>query len=107
MMEQALERADQASLKAVIVFMTCASQLTRATICHRRCRHLRWELAQTATTLISVTVEGTPRRLHPVVREETYRIGAEALANAVRHALATQVDTEITYSRKDSDVAGR
>jgi hypothetical protein len=63
------------------------------------------ELAQSADiTQFRVTVEGTPRTLHLVVREETYRIGAEALTNAVRHSVATHVDTEISYSRK-RDVA--
>ena len=33
-----------------------------------------------------VTVEGDPRDLHPILRDEIYRIAAEALRNAFRHA---------------------
>jgi ligand-binding sensor domain-containing protein len=34
----------------------------------------------------SVEVEGTPRDLHPILRDEVYRIAGEALRNAFRHA---------------------
>ena len=46
---------------------------------------------------ISVQVEGTPRTLNPIVRDEVYRIGAEALRNAVRHAKARRIEIEIRY----------
>src|SRR4030095_11984038 len=35
---------------------------------------------------IDVEVEGAPRQLNPVVRDEAYRIAGEALRNAFRHA---------------------
>ncbi len=44
-----------------------------------------------------VTVEGEPRDLHPILRDEIYRIAAEALRNAFRHAEAQQVEVEIRY----------
>jgi signal transduction histidine kinase/ligand-binding sensor domain-containing protein len=41
---------------------------------------------------------GGPRRpLQPLIRDEVYRIGREALANVFRHANATRVDVEIEY----------
>jgi signal transduction histidine kinase len=45
----------------------------------------------------SVTVEGETRDLHPIVRDEIYKIAAEALRNAFRHAQAGQVEVEIRY----------
>jgi ligand-binding sensor domain-containing protein/signal transduction histidine kinase len=45
-----------------------------------------------------VTVEGTESALHPVLRDEVYRIGREALVNAFRHARARRIDLELTYS---------
>ena len=42
-------------------------------------------------------VEGEPRDLHPIVRDEIYKIAAEALRNAFRHAHATRVEVEIRY----------
>jgi signal transduction histidine kinase/ligand-binding sensor domain-containing protein len=41
--------------------------------------------------------EGEPRVLHPVVREEAYRIGAEALINSFNHAKASSIELEIRY----------
>jgi signal transduction histidine kinase len=42
-----------------------------------------------------VAVEGESRDLDPIVRDEIYRIAAEALRNAFRHAQARQVEVEI------------
>ena len=47
-----------------------------------------------------VTVEGEPRPLHPILRDDIYKITAEALRNAFRHAEATDVDVEIRYDRQ-------
>jgi signal transduction histidine kinase/ligand-binding sensor domain-containing protein len=46
---------------------------------------------------IQMTVEGTPRNLHPILRDEVYRIAGEALRNAFRHAHARQIEVEIRY----------
>jgi signal transduction histidine kinase len=45
-----------------------------------------------------VTVEGEGRRLHPIIRDEVYRVGREAVVNALRHARARAVAVEIEYS---------
>jgi signal transduction histidine kinase/ligand-binding sensor domain-containing protein len=42
-------------------------------------------------------VEGTPRELQPILRDEVYRIAGEALRNAFRHAEAGRIETEIRY----------
>jgi signal transduction histidine kinase/ligand-binding sensor domain-containing protein len=44
-----------------------------------------------------VQVEGTPRHLNPILRDEVYRIACEALRNAFRHAKARQIEAEIRY----------
>jgi signal transduction histidine kinase/ligand-binding sensor domain-containing protein len=44
-----------------------------------------------------VAVEGETRELHPILRDEIYKIAAEALRNAFRHANAGQVEVEIRY----------
>jgi len=48
-----------------------------------------------------VAVQGTPRNLHPILRDEVYRIAVEALRNAFRHAQANQVEVELRYDEKD------
>ena len=45
----------------------------------------------------SVTVEGPPRDLKPVLQDEVYRIGQEILRNAFRHARAKKIEVEIRY----------
>ena len=45
-----------------------------------------------------VIVEGHTRSLHPLIRDDIYLIGREALVNAFRHARASTVEVEIEYS---------
>ena len=45
-----------------------------------------------------VVVEGRPAPLHPIIRDEVYRIGREALVNAFRHSRAESIELEIDYS---------
>jgi ligand-binding sensor domain-containing protein/signal transduction histidine kinase len=42
-------------------------------------------------------VEGDVRELHPLVLEESYCIGREALINAMTHSKGSHVEVEITY----------
>ena len=51
-------------------------------------------------TPFQVLVEGTARNLHPILRDEVYRLAAEALRNAFRHAAAHRVEVEIRYDEK-------
>jgi signal transduction histidine kinase len=47
-----------------------------------------------------VHVEGTPRKLAPVLRDEVYRIATEALRNAFRHAAARRIEVDIQYDKR-------
>jgi len=47
-----------------------------------------------------VQVEGTPKTLNPVVRDEAFRLAAEALRNAIRHADARHIEIEVRYDDK-------
>ena len=63
------------------------------------------ELATDSSNLPAPTfrvgVEGVPRDLHPILRDEVYRIAAEALRNACHHAQARQIEVEIRYDRQE------
>lgn len=54
-----------------------------------------------------VQVEGTPRNLDPILRDEVYRIAAEALRNAFRHAQARRIEAEIRYDERQLRVRVR
>jgi signal transduction histidine kinase len=45
-----------------------------------------------------VIVEGAERPLHPVLRDDVYRIGREALVNAFRHSHARNIEIELEYA---------
>ena len=49
---------------------------------------------------VDVEVEGAPRDLNPVVRDEAYRIAGEALRNAFRHAQARRITVELRYDKR-------
>jgi signal transduction histidine kinase/ligand-binding sensor domain-containing protein len=56
------------------------------------------ELAITEPIDFRLIVEGQARPLHPVIRDEVYRIGREALVNAFRHSKATSIEVELEYA---------
>jgi signal transduction histidine kinase len=66
-------------------------------------RALGEELASAAkppSPNFTVVVEGACRNLHPILRDEVYRLATEALRNAFRHAAAQNVEVEIRYDEK-------
>src|SRR4029079_1779289 len=54
----------------------------------------------TTPAAVDVSVEGTARNLHPLVRDEVYRIAGEAVRNAFRHANARRIEVEIRYDER-------
>jgi signal transduction histidine kinase len=49
---------------------------------------------------VTFSVLGDARDMHPVVRDEVYRIGYEAIRNAYLHSSATQLAIELRYSQE-------
>ncbi|HET6889586.1 MAG TPA: sensor histidine kinase, partial [Pyrinomonadaceae bacterium] len=58
------------------------------------------ELPQDGKRDYSVIVDGTPQQLHPIIRDEAYRIGREALVNAFRHSQGSKIEVELEYVAK-------
>jgi signal transduction histidine kinase len=58
------------------------------------------EQAGDESVVLHVVVQGTPRTLHPIQRDETYRIACEAVRNAFKHASATQIEVELCYDER-------
>ena len=48
---------------------------------------------------VEFSATGGPRDMHPVARDEIYRIGYEAIRNACEHASASQLEIALTYAR--------
>src|SRR6267142_450158 len=49
---------------------------------------------------VTFSVVGDARDMHPVVRDEVYRIGYEAIRNACLHSSATQLEIELVYAQE-------
>ncbi len=52
------------------------------------------------SAIFHVAVEGTPQNLHPILRDEVYRIAGEAVRNAFKHAQARRIEVEIRYGER-------
>ena len=46
---------------------------------------------------VHLVVAGTAQELHPIVRDEVYRIGYEAIRNAFTHSGGKRLDVELNY----------
>jgi signal transduction histidine kinase/ligand-binding sensor domain-containing protein len=62
--------------------------------------HLPQDLAGDDQIELRLVVEGATRAIRPLVQEEVYLIGREALANAFRHSRASLVEAVIQYQEK-------
>jgi signal transduction histidine kinase/ligand-binding sensor domain-containing protein len=56
---------------------------------------------------VRLNVEGTPRSLRPLIRDEVYRIASEALRNAFRHAEARRIELQLSYDEKGFELRVR
>lgn len=62
---------------------------------------IRDELTLADDVEFRVIVGGQARPLHPILRDEVYRIGREALVNAARHSGAKSIEVELEYTHKE------
>jgi len=99
-LEKALERADQAIGEGRDSIHDLRSSTVITNDLADAVRSLGDELASQDSATFGVVVEGQQRSLHPILRDEVYRIAREAVRNAFRHAQARRIEAEITYSDK-------
>lgn len=50
-----------------------------------------------ASMQVVLSVEGKTKLMHPILRDEIYRIGCEAIRNAVHHSGGSKVQVELNY----------
>jgi signal transduction histidine kinase len=101
-LEKVLDRADQAIVEGRNAIQNIRSSTTVTNELSHSVTALGEELAgssdgENRPATFRVSVEGTPRELHPILRDDIYRIAREALRNAFRHAQASQIEADITY----------
>lgn len=100
-LERALDRATQAITEARDAVQGLRSSALQTNALAESIAGFGEELTRDETdvnsAVIQVEAEGARRNLHPMVRDEVYRIACEALRNAVRHAHARCIAVEIQY----------
>jgi signal transduction histidine kinase len=104
-LEKALERADQAIVEGREAIQNLRSSTTATNELAQAIAALGEEVggvlrAGSSSSPLRVSVEGKPRELHPILRDDVYRIAREALQNAFRHAQATKIEADITYAER-------
>ena len=99
--ENALDRADQAITEGRDAIQDLRSSTVERNDLAPAVRALGEELAgddpSGEAPTFRLVVEGTPQNLHPILRDEIYRIAREALRNAFQHAHARRIEAEFTY----------
>ncbi len=100
-MEHALQRADEVLVEGRDRVLDLRATAPDA-------GHLEELLGQVATELrepggpdIEVSAQGDAEALDPIVRDELYRIGREAMFNACRHAGAGRICAQVDYGRRE------
>jgi len=68
---------------------------------------LRQEFPLDGKTDFRVIVDSVTRPLRPLIRDEVYRIGREALLNAFMHAQANRIEVEVEYASRHLKVLVR
>jgi signal transduction histidine kinase len=104
-LERVLGRADQAIVEGRDAIQNLRSSTTVTNDLAQAMTALGEELAgardgERASATFQVSIEGRPRDLHPILRDDIYRIAREALRNAFRHAQASKIEAEIAYSER-------
>jgi signal transduction histidine kinase len=99
-LEQTLQRADQAIAEGRTAVNELRSSTVTTNDLAQAVTALGNELAAKDTAAFHLVVEGPPRDLHPIVRDELYRITREALRNAFGHARAHRIEVEISYGER-------
>jgi signal transduction histidine kinase len=101
-LEKVLDRADQAIVEGREAIQNLRSSTTLTNELAQAITALGEELAgardaEGGSAAFRVSIEGKPRELHPILRDDIYRIAREALRNAFQHARAGKIEAEITY----------
>ncbi|MBB6145288.1 signal transduction histidine kinase/ligand-binding sensor domain-containing protein [Silvibacterium bohemicum] len=91
-----LEQATQESRAALNSLRTSTTERNDLAEAFRRALDDCRTLKSIAVTFSSPT---PAKEMHPIVRDEVYRIGYEAIRNACKHSEASQLTVELSYSQ--------
>jgi ligand-binding sensor domain-containing protein/signal transduction histidine kinase len=96
-LEKTMERADRAIAEGRSAVYDLRSSATLTNDLAEAVNAVGNELSNDNDTAFNLMVEGPTKDLHPIIRDEIYRISREALSNAFKHAHARHIEAEISY----------
>lgn len=91
-----LERAIEEGRQALY---SLRSSTTRRNDLAERFQRVANNFANSKSIKITLSVEGAQAEIHPIARDEIYRVGHEAISNACRHSGATRLKIQIVYAQ--------
>lgn len=100
-MERVLNRADEVLVEGRNRVVDIRSSSTDGDELAEAFTKVADELSSEHPATFRLVTEGTEKALDPIVRDELFRIGREALVNAYRHANAARIEVEIVHARDE------
>jgi signal transduction histidine kinase len=99
-LEQSLKRADQAIAEGRRAVHDLRASTVAGNDLAEALRAAANEFLGDGRTTFRLEVDGAARHMHPILRDEVFRIACEGLRNAFKHARARQVEGEIIYGAR-------
>jgi signal transduction histidine kinase len=96
-LEKSLGHADRAIAEGRNALYDLRSSAIASSDLPESIKALGDELSAEGAATFRLVVEGPPREVQTIIRDEIYRIAREALRNAFQHAQARHIEAEITY----------
>jgi len=97
---KSLGRADRAIAEGRSTVYALRSSMTATSDLPGSIKALGDELSTEGAATFRLVVEGPPREVRTMIRDELYRITREALRNAFRHARARHIEAEIAFGER-------
>jgi signal transduction histidine kinase len=101
MLEKALDRADEVLSEGRERVHTLRAEAVKVEDLALALTDYAERRAAERSIRFTLTMQGLKRRLDPLVRDEAFRIGREALANAFQHARSSIVEVILEYGRSE------
>jgi signal transduction histidine kinase len=99
--EETLKQSDQVMLEGRELVLDLRATVAEPTDLPAAFANFGEETRKGGSRDFRVVVNGSIHSLHPVVFEELFKIGKEAMGNAFRHSGAHSIEAELNYERRE------